>query len=556
MRYWVYEDDRLAGPYSADELRERPRFGEETLVIAEDRLDAAGGRWRRAADVPGLALVLSERGRRAFANSLRPPEPAVRDLSILGSLLEQVERIEGVLVGMRDELKKYQAEADKLWDDGKAREARAAGLDETNAKIVARMEVLEALQGDVAALRAELAAAQESRAGLEQRLSGAMTRLAEATSNLDAARGAQAALASELVEVRTNAAETKAALEASQAETTAWRAQAEARARADAERAERAAKALAALDAREGERWLWGSARLSPQVLAGLGLAAGLLAVAALVLGIRAERRARGAAAAPPPPAAPAPVPPPPAPEPAPAPVVEPAPAPPPAPPRRPTKAQARAEEERRLKASVLLRATGGVPSSNKALAKGGLSRLADSAPAKPAADEPEPQALVLNFLAPSPAPGMCPRGLDELVAGDGGPARTPQEALECWTWSRVGAAADALAKGRKIAREEALADLQVDAMGWGGFGKLFPLDVKSERTEGRVYKVVLTRRDLLAEKLATRYKLKKLTGAETSLSYEADVAERSVRPLDAASWRVLDSAASNDPLPAPAYKR
>lgn len=548
MRYWVYEDDRLAGPFSADELRERPRFGEETLVIAEDRLDAAGGRWRRAADVPGLALVLSERGRRAFVGSLRPPEPAIRDLSILGSLLEQVERIEGVLVGMRDELKKYQSEADKLWDDGKAREARAAGLDETNAKIVARMEVLEALQGDVAALRAELAAAQESRAGLEQRLSGAMTRLAEATSNLDAARGAQAALASELVEVRTNAAETKAELEASRAETTAWRAQAEARARADAERAERAAAALAALDAREGSRWLWGSARLSPQVLAGLGLAAGLVAAAALTLGIRAELRARDAVAPPPPPAArplveqpPVSSPkPPPAPAPSepqrpveiPAPVAE-----PPTRPRKPSKARAKAEEEQRLKASV-------------------LTKLVGPAPAKPVQDEPEPQALVLNFLSPSPAPGLCPRGLDELVAGDGGPARTPQEALECWTWSRVGAAADALAEGRKIAREEALADLQVDAMGWGGFGKLFPLDVRTERTEGRVYKVVLTRRDLLAEKLATRYKLRKLVGAETSLSYEADVAQRSVRPLDAASWRVLDSGASNDPLPAPAYKR
>ncbi|TPW20412.1 MAG: hypothetical protein FD126_1710 [Elusimicrobia bacterium] len=202
-----------------------------------------------------------------------------------------------------------------------------------------------------------------------------------------------------------------------------------------------------------------------------------------------------------------------------------------------------RAEEEQRLKASVLLRATGGLPSSK-------------TGPAKPATDEPEPQALVLNFLSLNPAPGMCPRGLDELVAGDGGPVRTPQEALECWTWSRVGAAADALAKGRRIARDEALADLQVDAMGWGGFGKLFPLDVSSEKAEGRVYKVVLTRRDLLAEKLATRYKLKRLTGAETSLSYEVDVAERSVRPLDAASWRVLDSQASSDPLPAPAYKR
>ena len=92
--------------------------------------------------------------------------------------------------------------------------------------------------------------------------------------------------------------------------------------------------------------------------------------------------------------------------------------------------------------------------------------------------------------------------------------------------------------------------------MGWGGFGKLFPLDVRTERTEGRVYKVVLTRRDLLAEKLATRYKLRKLVGAETSLSYEADVAERSVRPLDAASWRILDSGAASDALPAPAYKR
>jgi hypothetical protein len=203
----------------------------------------------------------------------------------------------------------------------------------------------------------------------------------------------------------------------------------------------------------------------------------------------------------------------------------------------------------------VLLRATGGVPSSNKALARKGLSRLADGSAAKPAQDEPEPRALVLNFLAPNPAPGICPRGLDEFVAGDGGPARTPQEALECWTWKRVGAAADALAQARRQARDEALADLQVDVMGWGGFGKLFPLEVRAEKSEGRTYRVDLVRRDLLAEKLATRYKLK-LTGAETALSYEVDVTERSLRPLDEASWRVLDSESSSGPLPAPAYKR
>lgn len=197
------------------------------------------------------------------------------------------------------------------------------------------------------------------------------------------------------------------------------------------------------------------------------------------------------------------------------------------------------------------------MPSSNKKLAAGGLSRLSDSAPAKSTLDEPEPQALALAFLSPNPAPGMCPRGLDELVAGDGGPVRTPQEALECWVWKRVGAAADVLAKARRQSRDEALADIQVDVMGWGGFSKVFPLEVRSEKIEGRLYHVTLERGDLLSEKLATRYKLKKkLSEARTSLSYEVDVTERSLRPLDAASWHVLDSSASSGPLPAPAYKR
>lgn len=550
MRYWVYEDDRLAGPYTADELRERPRFEEGTLVIPEDRLEPGGGRWKRAADVPGLALVLSQKSRQAFANSLRPPEPAIRDLSILGSLLEQVERIEGVLVGMRAELQKYQAEAEKLWDDGKVREARATILDETNAKIVTRMEALEELQTGVAALRTELASAEQARGGLESRLTSALTRLAEASAALDASRGAQSALAAELVEVRTAGAGLRVELEATRSEAEAYRAMATARARADAEKA---AAELALVDVREQQRWKMGTMRLTAPALAAGAAVAGFIGAVALALALRHEFLARKAVvpavtkdpvkAEPAPPPFPKPKIPEPELPPAPEPVV---PEPPPEPPKpalraRKPRVKPPVVDSAELRRKVLEAATksGAKPS------------------AAPATDEAEPQALALAFLAPNPAPGMCPRGLDELVAGDGGPVRTPQEALECWVWKRVGAAADVLAKARRQSRDEALADIQVDVMGWGGFSKVFPLEVRAEKVEGRLYTVVLERGDLLAEKLATRYKLKKkLTPARTSLSYEVDVTDRSIRPLDAASWQVLDSGAASGPLPAPAYKR
>ncbi|MBI5595900.1 MAG: hypothetical protein HY928_07415 [Elusimicrobia bacterium] len=386
MRYWLFEDDRLEGPYTPEELGARPRFTGKTLVHPEERQLLVGERWVPAYDIPQLAPVLAAKERAAHGKTFMPPDPAVRDLPVLGALLEQTERLERVLVGLRREIEDHHAELAALREDGKAQDARAQGLEGALAALRSRMDAVEALKEDTARLAAAFAASEADRAALAGRLTKLVADLEAETSRTRALADEVPlrwkALSDESEALRRDLSGEKAARLDSEAEL------AERISLADAARAALAAESARLREseaAAEAALWRLGPVPLSPRGLLAGAVLGVLLAAAALFLILRPRHQA--------------PVPPPAAPAPAPVKAAAPAPLPeaPPTPRPKPRpRAETKAEKEKRIKATILLRATGGVPSSNKKAASEGIEKLSDSGkpPAAPSifqsGNEPE----------------------------------------------------------------------------------------------------------------------------------------------------------------------
>lgn len=370
MRYWLFEDDSLEGPYTPEELAARPHFSGKTLVHPEERQLLVGERWVPAYDVPQLAPVLAAKDRAAHGKSFLPPDPAVRDLPVLGALLEQTERLERVLVSMRREIEDHEAELAALREDGKAKDARAKELEDALGAQRTRLDSFEPLKEDLARLSASFAASEADRSALQGRLeklvadleaesARARTLAEEMPRRWEAAAEEASALRRALEDEKAARLEVEDSLARQLAQTEAARAalEAELARRRDADAAEQAAL------------WRLGSRRFTPKGLLTGAVLAALLAIAALVLALRQRP-------APPPAPVPAPVQ---APEP-PKPAAEPLPQPAPKPRPKPRhKAETKAEKEQRIKATILLRATGGVPSSNKKAASEGIEKLSDT---------------------------------------------------------------------------------------------------------------------------------------------------------------------------------
>ncbi len=525
MRYWLFEEDRLEGPLSTEELKARPKFDRRTLVHPEERLDPASERWKPAGDVPQLALLLAAKEGALHAGSFLPPEPTVRDLPVLGALLEQVERLEGVLVGMRSELKGHDDELSALRADGKVKDERAAALEAALAALTARLEALEPLPGRFAALGESFKASEAERSALTARLAALS---AELEAEREKAKAVQAEIPARFAALAEEESALRRALDEARLEgETLARGLAEAKSELDRTRGE-----LQALGSREEGRWKWGDLRLSPQRLAWAAVCIGLLALGALAAAFLYKKTPPPAPAAKAPvvPAEPVPIaqpaPPPPA-------AVEPPAAPRPAPVKKP---KARPKPKPKPAGDPVRRAI--------------LERTSRQ-------EEAAAAAFVKSYLSPSPAPKPCPRTMEEVRTGEAGPARTPLEASDCWAWTRLSAAAEGLAAARGLERGHALSALENDLAGWGGFAAVFPAVESVRRVGGRQFEVELRRDDLLGRKIHERYGLSVSSGsAALSLRYEVDLASASLRPLTLDAWRSLDASSAAPGLKPPEFTR
>ena len=170
MRYWLLQNDEPVGPFTADDLDQSPGFSRASLVYPEKRLDPSDERWLRAGDVPQLAVALAEIERRAFAGRYIVPEPTVRDLPVLGSIMKQLERFEEELVGFRGSLLARHQELVELREDSDTGAHRQQVSNEEIQELEKRLEKIEPLEADILRLReAGLEAAQSAR-GVEERM--------------------------------------------------------------------------------------------------------------------------------------------------------------------------------------------------------------------------------------------------------------------------------------------------------------------------------------------------------------------------------------------------
>jgi len=96
-RYWIYQNNRVAGPYAVDELLKLPGYHPRSLVSPEEP-DGGRGGWNLASNVPEL-------------NAPRPvsgtPDPlSAQDLSEVGKLLEKTALLEAQIAKLKEGLDK------------------------------------------------------------------------------------------------------------------------------------------------------------------------------------------------------------------------------------------------------------------------------------------------------------------------------------------------------------------------------------------------------------------------------------------------------------------
>ena len=190
MNYWLFEDERIQGPFSTEQLRDMPSFGPATLAHPDERFDPAAERWTPAREIPQLALVLAAKERAAHEGRFLAPEPTVRDLPVLGAILEQAEKFEEALLSLRAQLGTSEDRIDAGVADGRAREAKTDQLRAELAALDARFQEFnaraEALRRSAEELAQERAALQAGMASWERTLADGAAQVAAARADIAA----------------------------------------------------------------------------------------------------------------------------------------------------------------------------------------------------------------------------------------------------------------------------------------------------------------------------------------------------------------------------------
>lgn len=158
MKYWIFQNNQVLGPYEPDEMGKISVFSPESLVCPEGRRGTSMGDWQRAGMVPDLSVALvkaSASGGKTAVLSIAglPPEPTLKDLAQLGSIQEKVATLEEVVLQLQEGLKAKDAELNSVHQElaGKSREAG-----EIRSEAVARLRESEELKRQIAGLEERL----------------------------------------------------------------------------------------------------------------------------------------------------------------------------------------------------------------------------------------------------------------------------------------------------------------------------------------------------------------------------------------------------------------
>lgn len=181
MKYWIFQNNQVLGPYEADDLGKNGTFTAESLVCPEGRRGTSMGDWQRAGMVPDLSVALVRASQAARGGGVAtalgglPPEPTLRDLAVLGTLQEKMTALEEVVLQLQEGLRAKESELAAVNEQLRIKERETADLkrDATATKSQA-----EALERESDARRQEAEELKSKISEMEERLS-AVARLGE-----------------------------------------------------------------------------------------------------------------------------------------------------------------------------------------------------------------------------------------------------------------------------------------------------------------------------------------------------------------------------------------
>ena len=120
MKYWVFQNNQVCGPYDPEELGRLPGYSLESFVCPEGKGSSMGD-WRLASLIPELAPAAEQKAAQAPAFS---PE----DISLLNALQEKVALLESTAIQFQDSLGAKETELFGLRRELDSRQAAAADI--------------------------------------------------------------------------------------------------------------------------------------------------------------------------------------------------------------------------------------------------------------------------------------------------------------------------------------------------------------------------------------------------------------------------------------------
>ncbi|MFH1725945.1 MAG: hypothetical protein ABII00_15155 [Elusimicrobiota bacterium] len=157
MKYWLFQNNQVIGPYDREQLAKSPGFSAESLVCSEGCKGTQMGDWQRAGVVAELADTLLKMSRvPAGAGggepgaSLLPPEPTLRDLAVLGTLQEKVSLLENSLSQLQEDMQARDEEVVSLKVDLDQKGVEASALQTKVGDLEAKVAAAEALKEELA----------------------------------------------------------------------------------------------------------------------------------------------------------------------------------------------------------------------------------------------------------------------------------------------------------------------------------------------------------------------------------------------------------------------
>jgi len=163
MKYWIFQNNQVLGPYEPEEMGKISVFSPESLVCPEGRRGTSMGDWQRAGMVPDLSVALVRAGATDGKSSVLsisgfPQEPTLKDLAQLGSVQEKVAMLEEVVLQLQEGLRAKDAELTSVHQElaGKSREAG-----EIRSEAAARQREADELKRQISGLEERLVSVRQ-----------------------------------------------------------------------------------------------------------------------------------------------------------------------------------------------------------------------------------------------------------------------------------------------------------------------------------------------------------------------------------------------------------